>query len=121
LFFLDYFAGLGVQLHLATEDGSLGEHGRVTVLLDRHLRERAGNTNNLMVYACGPEPMLAAVSKLAATHGHPSQVSVERVMGCGLGGCYSCVIPIKTAAGSPRYVRSCIAGPTFRGEDIAWQ
>ena len=52
-----------------------------------------------MVYACGPEPMLAAVAKLAAAHGRPSQVSVERVMGCGLGGCYSCVIPIKTAGG----------------------
>jgi dihydroorotate dehydrogenase electron transfer subunit len=48
-------------------------------------------------------------------------VSVERVMGCGLGGCYSCVIPIKTAGGKPHYVRSCIAGPTFRGDDIEWQ
>ena len=46
-----------------------------------------------MVYACGPEPMLEAVAKLAARYNQPSQVSVERVMGCGLGGCYSCVVP----------------------------
>ena len=55
-----------------------------------------------MVYACGPEPMLAAVATLSAAHGRQSQVSVERVMGCGLGGCYSCVIPIKTAGAASR-------------------
>jgi dihydroorotate dehydrogenase electron transfer subunit len=74
-----------------------------------------------MLYACGPEPMLAAVATLAARHGRPVQVSVERVMGCGLGGCYSCVIPLKSHRGSPHYVRSCIAGPVFRGDEIEWQ
>ncbi|MBW8869014.1 MAG: hypothetical protein JF610_17075 [Acidobacteria bacterium] len=72
-----------------------------------------------MIYACGPEAMLAAVAKLAAAHGRPSQVSVERVMGCGLGGCYSCVIRVKSG-GSSHYVRSCISGPTFRGDEIEW-
>ena len=119
LFFLDEFTTLGVQLHLATEDGSRGERGRVTLPLERALRERG--QQNVMVYACGPEPMLAAVAKLSEAHGRPSQVSVERVMGCGLGGCYSCVIPIKTAGGAPHYVRACIAGPTFRGDEIEWQ
>lgn len=119
LFFLDEFAKLGVELHLTTEDGSRGEKGRVTLPLERDLV--AHTTTNVMVYACGPEPMLKAVAKLSAAHGRPSQVSVERVMGCGLGGCYSCVIPIKTAGGAPHYVRSCIAGPTFRGDEIEWQ
>jgi dihydroorotate dehydrogenase electron transfer subunit len=73
-----------------------------------------------MVYACGPEPMLAAVARLAAAHGRPSQVSVERVMGCGVGGCYSCVIPVRTPEGSPHLVRSCLAGPVFRGSEIVW-
>ena len=127
LFFLEEFTRLGVELHLATEDGSRGERGRVTVPLERDLgqvRLKADTTSDgagVMVYACGPEPMLAAVAKLAAAHGRPSQVSVERVMGCGLGGCYSCVIPIRTAGGTPHYVRSCIAGPTFRGDEIEWQ
>jgi dihydroorotate dehydrogenase electron transfer subunit len=74
-----------------------------------------------MVYACGPEPMLAAVAKIAATYGRASQVSVERVMGCGLGGCYSCVIPVKSPEGTPHHVRSCIAGPVFRGDEVVWQ
>ena len=43
--------------------------------------------------------MLAAVARLAAAYGRPSQVSVERVMGCGLGGCYSCVIPVHDGRG----------------------
>jgi dihydroorotate dehydrogenase electron transfer subunit len=47
-------------------------------------------------------------------------VSVERVMGCGLGGCYSCVIPMKTPEGTPHFVRSCLAGPVFRGNEISW-
>ena len=125
LFFLETFDRLGVRLVLTTEDGTRGsrlwepERGRVTLPLERDLRERSHATN-VVVYACGPEPMLAAVAKLAAAHGRQSQVSVERVMGCGLGGCYSCVIPIKTAEGKPHYVRSCLAGPVFRGDEIEW-
>ena len=50
-----------------------------------------------MVYACGPEGMLAATATVAAQAGQPCQVSVERIMGCGLGGCYSCVVPMRVA------------------------
>jgi dihydroorotate dehydrogenase electron transfer subunit len=64
--------------------------------------------------------MLAAVARLSDAHDYPCQVSVERVMGCGLGGCYSCVIPIKTTAGTSHHVRSCLAGPVFRGDEIQW-
>ena len=120
LFFLDWFERLGVTLQLTTEDGSRGERGRITLPLERALKARPRSAA-VMIYACGPEPMLAAVAKMAAAHGRPSQVSVERVMGCGLGGCYSCVIPIKTSEGKPHHVRSCIAGPVFRGDEILWQ
>lgn len=120
LFYLDLFEKMGVELVLATEDGSRGDRGRVTRPLERDLQARSDGAG-VMLYACGPEPMLAAVAKLAAAHGHPSQVSVERVMGCGVGGCYSCVIPIKTAEGTPHLVRSCLAGPVFRGSEIHWQ
>jgi dihydroorotate dehydrogenase electron transfer subunit len=119
LFYLDMFEQMGVELVLATEDGSRGSRGRVTVPLERDLQGRAGS-DKLMMYACGPEPMLAAVARLAATHKRPCQVSVERVMGCGLGGCYSCVIPIKTDQGSWHHVRSCLAGPVFRSDEIRW-
>lgn len=119
LFYLEVFANMGVELVLTTEDGSLGERGRVTAPLERDLEARPADAP-VMLYACGPEPMLAAVARLAAAHERPSQVSVERVMGCGVGGCYSCVIPIRTPAGTPHFVRACIAGPVFRGSEIAW-
>jgi dihydroorotate dehydrogenase electron transfer subunit len=45
---------------------------------------------------------------------------VERVMGCGMGGCYSCVIPVRDARGDHHYVRSCIGGPVFAGADLVW-
>ena len=79
-----------------------------------------------MVYACGPEPMLEAVAKLAARYNQPCQVSVERVMGCGLGGCYSCVVPAiakarwRTAMRTREPVRSCISGPVFDGAELVW-
>lgn len=117
LFYLDWFKARGVRIVLATEDGSMGDHGRVTVPLERELQ--AASTRDIAIYACGPEPMLEAVAHVAARYGRPAQVSVERVMGCGLGGCYSCVIPVRDERGQ-HYVRSCIAGPVFAGADIVW-
>ena len=124
LFYLDWFQARGVRLVLATEDGSAGDHARVTVPLERELRAAAGDRQSsgrdVMIYACGPEPMLEAVAHVAARHGRASQLSVERVMGCGLGGCYSCVIPVRDGRDGQRYVRSCIGGPVFAGADIVW-
>jgi dihydroorotate dehydrogenase electron transfer subunit len=117
LFHLDWFSSRGVRLVLTTEDGSIGERGRVTAPLDRELGRAAAP---ITVYACGPEPMLQAVAHLSARHGRPSQVSVERVMGCGMGGCYSCVIPVRDIGGGHHYVRSCIGGPVFAGADLVW-
>jgi len=119
LFYLDAFEGMGVELALATEDGSRGDRGRVTQPLERDLKSRGGDMK-VMLYACGPEPMLAAVAKLSAAYGAHCQVSVERVMGCGVGGCYSCVIRITTGGGGWHHVRSCLAGPVFRSDEIKW-
>jgi dihydroorotate dehydrogenase electron transfer subunit len=118
LFHLEFFEQLGVTMVLATEDGSRGERGRVTVPLDRALRSR--RPGSTMVYACGPEPMLAAVALVAARHAQPCEVSVERTMGCGLGGCYSCVIKVTHAGGPAHFVRSCINGPVFNGAEVVW-
>ncbi len=119
LFNLDVFERLGVTLILATEDGTRGVHGRVTAPLEHALtglRSRGAVT----VYACGPEPMLAAVARLSTRYGQPSEMSVEQVMGCGLGGCYSCVIPVHNGSSHAHFVRSCISGPVFAGADIVW-
>ena len=119
LFYLDFFRDLGVELVLTTEDGSLGERGRIVAPLDRRLAAQPADSA-VMVYACGPEGMLAATAKTAARHGRPCQVSVERIMGCGLGGCYSCVVPMRTDEGRFHHVRSCIAGPVLAGDQILW-
>ena len=119
LFHLDFFRGLGVDLILTTEDGSAGEHGRVTMPLGRRLSSRP-TSSPVMLYACGPERMLAATARVASDHGRPCQVSVERIMGCGLGGCYSCVVPMRTEDGRAHHVRSCISGPVLSADQIIW-
>jgi dihydroorotate dehydrogenase electron transfer subunit len=125
LFYLDWFRDRGVRLVLATEDGTVGDRGRVTLPLERELRSMAAgglqaSGRDLMIYACGPEPMLEAVAHLASRYNRPLEISVERVMGCGLGGCYSCVIPVRNGPKGHHYVRSCLAGPVFDGAEIVW-
>jgi dihydroorotate dehydrogenase electron transfer subunit len=117
LFYLDWFSSRGVRVVLSTEDGSLGERGRITGPLEQALRQADGE---IMIYACGPERMLEAVSHVAGKYKRPAQVSVERVMGCGMGGCYSCVIPMREPGGGQHYVRSCLAGPVFTAADLVW-
>jgi dihydroorotate dehydrogenase electron transfer subunit len=119
LFYLDVFRTLGVTLVLTTEDGSTGERGRVIAPLDRALAARAA-ADPVMLYACGPEGMLAATAKTAARYARPCQVSVERIMGCGMGGCYSCVVPMRSEGGGHHHVRSCIAGPVLAADQILW-
>lgn len=119
LFYLDFFRDLGVTLVLTTEDGSRGESGRIVGPLDRRLAGRDPDAP-VMISACGPEGMLAATANAAMRHGRPCQVSVERIMGCGLGGCYSCVVPMRGDDGAFHHVRSCLAGPVLPGDQILW-
>lgn len=120
LFYVDRFLDLGVTLVLTTEDGSRGEQGRVIAPLERALADRAAEAP-VMIYACGPEGMLAATARTAARFNRPCQVSVERIMGCGMGGCYSCVVPMRTEDGGFHHVRSCLSGPVLAGDQILWQ
>jgi dihydroorotate dehydrogenase electron transfer subunit len=93
---------------VATMDGSVGTHGTVLDAADT-LEEYSA------IYACGPNPMLAAV-KLAAGQKSLCQLSVEERMGCGNGSCNGCVVPVCGGG----YIRSCIDGPVFRAEVLAW-
>ncbi len=120
LFCLNLFRNLDIELVLTTEDGSTGEHGRITAPLERRLARGPG-TAPVTIYACGPEGMLAATAKIAMRYQRPCQVSVERIMGCGLGGCYSCVVPMRDERGAVHYVRSCISGPVLAADQILWE
>ena len=121
LYYADWFTSRGVRVVTSTEDGSAGDRGFVTAPLQRTL---AGRTSHrpVAIYVCGPTPMMRAVSSLAADHGYDTEVSLEQTMGCGMGGCYSCVVRIREDEGhAPHFVRSCLAGPTFRARDIVWE
>jgi dihydroorotate dehydrogenase electron transfer subunit len=63
--------------------------------------------------------MMRAVAALGEAAGHPVFVSLEPTMGCGMGGCYSCVVPV--ARGKHRaFVRACLEGPVFESRAIVW-
>jgi len=111
------FERLGVETYTATEDGSLGEQGLVTDVLEAKLKE-IGEAD---VFACGPMPMLQAVQKICARYEAPLQVSLEALMACGVGACLGCVV--KGAGHSeqtPRYLCTCKEGPVFRAEQLDW-
>ena len=118
LFYQSFFEKLGVRLVVTTEDGSAGERGRVTAPLARALEARGPQP--VTIYACGPTPMMRAVAELAGRADCPSFVSLEPVMGCGMGGCYSCVMPVHDGA-DKHFVRSCLAGPVFDAARIVWE
>jgi dihydroorotate dehydrogenase electron transfer subunit len=106
---------LGHSQTVTTDDGSAGRRGLVT----DPLPELLAATGAERVYACGPMPMLAAVSRVAAAAGVACQVAVEEQMACGTGICFSCVLPV--GPGTPtRMARSCLEGPVFDGTAIAW-
>jgi dihydroorotate dehydrogenase electron transfer subunit len=114
----DLFDPLGVDTVFATEDGSRGVRGLVTDALAQALDR--GSDRPIHLYVCGPTPMMRAVARLAAAHRIACDVSLEQVMGCGLGGCYSCVVPTGAAPAAPHFVRSCIDGPVFDATGIRW-
>jgi len=120
LFHLDEFRRLGVALELSTDDGSRGHHGNVTIPLG-HAFRALSIPAPLRVYACGPTPMMRAVTELTASHGYATEVSLEQIMGCGLGGCYSCVVPVRHDGGPAHFVRSCVDGPVFDGRTVDWE
>ena len=99
LYYVELFERMGVEVVLTTEDGSRGHKGYVTGALDAALRS-ATRTNDIRLYVCGPTPMMRAVAELATAHGTACDVSLEQVMGCGLGGCYSCVVLARDGSGA---------------------
>ena len=120
LYYIDLFEQLGVQTVLTTEDGSRGIAGRVTAPLAQALATAAHGAE-IRLYVCGPTPMMRAVAALASQHHRRCDVSLEQVMGCGMGGCYSCVVLTRDAGQPAHFVRSCIDGPVFDATRIVWE
>ena len=115
---VDDLEAIGVTVHIATDDGSVGHHGFVTDILTDMLRKN--DLQHPTIYACGPHGMLAAVSKITTEFEVPTQVAMENRMGCALGVCLGCVCPVRIDANRIEYQRVCTEGPVFDATDIAW-
>lgn len=112
------FERLGIETYVSTDDGTLGEKGFVTEALEKHLHN---NSQGKTMYACGPFPMLKAVSGIADHYGIPCQVSLEAYMACGVGACLGCVIKGRNHRDeSPDYRCVCKEGPVFDHRDLLW-
>ena len=110
LFWQDMFGSLCRNLHITTDDGSAGIHGNVADLLPGLLADRHFD----IIYACGPQGMLARVQEIALHAKIPCQVSLEKYMACGVGACLSC-----TCAGSDGKRRKiCTDGPVFWAGEV---
>ena len=116
---VEQFQQTGVEVHLASDDGSVGHHGLVTELLRNVLGEES-DLSQVLVLTCGPEPMMQAVAKVTSEFKVRCQVSLETPMACGIGICFTCVAPIATDEGWD-YRRTCIEGPVFNASDVVWE
>jgi dihydroorotate dehydrogenase electron transfer subunit len=115
---LERLGGLGLTVVPATEDGTLGARGRVTVALEAHLDAATGPVR---LYACGPEAMMHAVARIADARSLEAEVSLDPWMGCGIGTCLGCVVRVQGPDDARwRYSCACTEGPVFDSASVVW-
>lgn len=112
LFLVNEFERIGVEVHIATEDGSLGIKGVATRDLSGHL----ASLEHPVLFGCGPEGLLRAVARLGIGHHIPTEVSMDTYMACGIGVCLGCVCEHHDGD----YVRACREGPVFDVHRFHW-
>lgn len=115
LIMLDELEKTGTEIITCTDDCSFGKEGLVTDILEDFLISHPPSLTPFLMYACGPRPMIASVSKIAAHKGIKGYISLEETMACGFGACLGCAV--KTIYG---YKRVCKEGPVFPIEEIEW-
>ncbi len=120
LYDLPRFEGLGIPLRTATLDGSHGRRGNVLELLEACWQE-GSIPRQVRLLACGPERMLEAVERLARARELPCWLSLETLMGCGVGICNGC--PVPTLPDGPRgdwpNAKCCVEGPVFSTAEVS--
>ena len=104
------------SLRIFTEDGSMGETGRITTPIAQLIADLQID----VIYSCGPMAMLKAISQILDGGDVVHQCAVEEAMACGIGICMTCVLPVKDDAGKINNLRSCIDGPVMDGAAIEW-
>ena len=116
---LDRFAALGVEVRVATNDGSAGAKGFVTGPLDEALDGLRARGEAFELFTCGPDGLLKAVADRALAAGMPGWISMDRHMICGVGACFACIQKVRRA-GKIFNARCCMDGPVFKAEELVW-
>ena len=120
-FSLREFADYGVESLVATDDGSAGWKGLVSDCLAEWLNQADIVAKETIIYSCGPEAMLAKVAEIAQKHQIDCQVSMERMMACGIGVCQSCAVEYKAdRPGKTVYKLCCKDGPVFDSRQVVF-
>ena len=121
-FLVPAFAALGIPSAVATDDGSAGYRGFVTTRLALWLNDHAAlPLERTAIYACGPESMLSAVTRIANERGIECQVSMERRMACGIGVCQSCAVECRIEGSNETiYKLCCQDGPVFDAREVVF-
>ena len=103
-------------VQVMSDDGSIGKKGFAAQGAAEMLK--AGGYD--AVFACGPKIMLKTTYEAARAAKVPCYVSMEERMGCGVGACLGCSVPLQNADGTRRMARACADGPVFLGEEVVW-
>ena len=103
------FKDNGVKVHVATDDGSVGAKGRVSILFDKINRD----SKQTFIYTCGPNPMMKAVQAFGASNNISGQAACEEIMACALGACLGCSIETKNG-----FKTVCYDGPAFDLDEV---
>lgn len=114
LVLLDDIRATGAGLVLATEDGSVGHRGFVTAALEDAL-DADTDPQPPTLMACGPDPMLEAVARVAHRRGLDGYLSLEGEMACGIGACLACAVPCVTRP----FRYTCVDGPVLPLSELA--
>lgn len=109
-FKLEEYQSACKEIHISTEDGSMGSKGYVTDIL-KYIDKYE------IVYTCGPKPMMRKVKELCESKSVQCFVSVEERMGCGIGACLVCACKIKEGD-SWHYKKACTDGPVFEAGEV---
>ncbi|MDH5661983.1 MAG: dihydroorotate dehydrogenase electron transfer subunit [Elusimicrobiota bacterium] len=112
------FTRLGCRVEVATENGTRGDKGLASDLLERFL-PLSGDRPRPIVFACGPSEMLKRIGKICTKHRFPCQVSLEEHLGCGVGACLGCVVKVRGSTYT--YKRVCKDGPVFDAGELIWE
>jgi len=117
---LPELAACRVKTCIATDDGSYGHHGFVTDCLTDHMQGQSPAVRDeTMVYACGPEPMLAKVAAIARSLRLDCQVSMEQRMACGINLCQGCAVECRVPGSTETVYRMCCKdGPVFDAREV---